>query len=158
MTRDVIKMRHDQAAAAPASDASGQSSGRRNNTKSRECPVVQIADDGSIEWVINSSGGAQRESLNRRAVAAAMKEAVLITLAVDMETGRIDPKTPFMVNSGRRGPRYNRPYEVEPGVIEQFRLGENQARFEAEWDDETGNWIFGKRVDDAPSLTGAQWH
>jgi hypothetical protein len=53
MTRDVIKMRHDQAAAAPASDASGQPSGRRNNTKSRECPVVQIADDGSIEWVIN---------------------------------------------------------------------------------------------------------
>jgi hypothetical protein len=54
-----------------------------------------------------------------------------------------------MVNSRRRGPRYNRPYEDEPGVIEQFRPGESQARFEAEWDDETGDWIFGKRVDDA---------
>jgi hypothetical protein len=54
-----------------------------------------------------------------------------------------------MVNSRRHGPRYNRPYEDEPGVIEQFRPGEHQARFEAEWDYETGNWIFGKRVDDA---------
>jgi hypothetical protein len=54
-----------------------------------------------------------------------------------------------MVNSRRRGSRYNRPYEDEPGVIEQFRPGESQARFEAEWDDETGDWIFGKRVDDA---------
>jgi hypothetical protein len=49
----------------------------------------------------------------------------------------------------RPGPRYNRPYEDEPGVIEQFRPGECQARFEAKWDDESGNWIFGKRVDDA---------
>jgi hypothetical protein len=54
-----------------------------------------------------------------------------------------------MVNSRRRGPRYNCPYEDESGVIEQFRLGENQARLQAEWDDEIGNWIFGKRVDDA---------
>jgi hypothetical protein len=79
-----------------------------------------------------------------------MKEIVLVTLAIDTETGKIDPEAPFMVNSrSRRGARYNRPYQDEPGVIEQFRLGENQARFEAEWDDETGNWIFGKRVDDA---------
>jgi hypothetical protein len=48
-----------------------------------------------------------------------------------------------------RGPRYNRPYEDEPGVIEQFRPGECQVRFEAEWNDEKGDWIFGKRVDDA---------
>jgi len=54
MTRDVIKMRQDQAASAPAdSHAGGQSSGRRTSSKSRECPVVKIADDGSIEWVIN---------------------------------------------------------------------------------------------------------
>ena len=53
MTRDVIKMRHDQAAAAPLSDASGQSSDRRTNSKSRDCPVVQTAEDGSIQWVIN---------------------------------------------------------------------------------------------------------
>jgi hypothetical protein len=54
MTRDVIKMRRDQTAAAPAdSHASGQSSGRRTGSKSRECAVVRTADDGSIEWVIN---------------------------------------------------------------------------------------------------------
>jgi hypothetical protein len=46
MTRDVIKMRHDQAAAAPADS-------HRTSFKSRECPVVQTAEDGSIEWVIN---------------------------------------------------------------------------------------------------------
>jgi hypothetical protein len=54
-----------------------------------------------------------------------------------------------MVNSSRRGPRYNRPYEDEPGVIEQFRPGVCQVRFEAEWDDEKGDWIFGRRVNDA---------
>jgi hypothetical protein len=54
MTRDVIKMRQDQAASALAdSHASGQSSGRRTSSKSRECPIVQTAEDGSIEWVIN---------------------------------------------------------------------------------------------------------
>jgi len=68
---------------------------------------------------------------------------------MDTETGEIDPSAPFMVNSSRRGPRYNRPYEDEPGVIEQFRPGECQARFEAKWDDESGNWIFAQRVDDA---------
>ena len=78
-----------------------------------------------------------------------MKEIVLVTLAMDTDTGEIDPSAPFMVNSRRYGPRYNRPYEDEPGVIEQLRPGEHQARFEAEWDYETGNWIFGKRLDDA---------
>lgn len=54
MTRDVIKMRQDQTASAPAdSHAKGQSSGRRTGSKSGECPVVQTADDGSIEWVTN---------------------------------------------------------------------------------------------------------
>ena len=54
MTRDVLNLRKEQAASAPAdSYASGQSSGRRTSSKSRECPVVKIADDGSIEWVIN---------------------------------------------------------------------------------------------------------
>jgi hypothetical protein len=47
MTRDVIKMRKEQAASAPASsNASRQSSGR-------ECPIVQTAEDGSVDWVIN---------------------------------------------------------------------------------------------------------
>jgi hypothetical protein len=54
-----------------------------------------------------------------------------------------------MVNSRRRGPRFNRPWEDEPGVIEQFRPGERQVRFKAEWNDKKGDWIFGKRVDDA---------
>jgi hypothetical protein len=55
LTRDVIKMRQDRAASAPTeSHASDQSSGRRTGSKSRgECPVVQIADDGSIKSVIN---------------------------------------------------------------------------------------------------------
>jgi hypothetical protein len=78
-----------------------------------------------------------------------MKEIVLVTLAMDTETGEIDPKAPFMVNSRRRGPRYNRPYQDERGVTEQFRPGEHRARFEAVWNYEKGDWIFGKRVDDA---------
>jgi hypothetical protein len=54
MTRDVVKMRQDQAAAAPAdSHASSQSSGPRTGSKSRECPVVKTAEDGSIDWIIN---------------------------------------------------------------------------------------------------------
>jgi hypothetical protein len=54
ITRDVIKMRKDQAAAAPAdSHGSGPSTSRRTGSKSRECPIVQTREDGSIEWVIN---------------------------------------------------------------------------------------------------------
>jgi hypothetical protein len=34
-----------------------------------------------------------------------MKEIVLVTLAIDAATGKVDPAAPFMVNSGRRGPR-----------------------------------------------------
>jgi hypothetical protein len=78
-----------------------------------------------------------------------MKEIVLVTLAIDTKTREIDPQAPFMVNSRRRGTRYNRPYQDEPGVIEQFRPGEHRARFEAVWNYEKGDWIFGKRVDDA---------
>jgi hypothetical protein len=54
ITTDVIKMRKDQAAAAPAdSHGSGPSSGHRTGSKSRECPIVQTREDGSIDWVIN---------------------------------------------------------------------------------------------------------
>jgi hypothetical protein len=85
-----------------------------------------------------------------------MKEIVLVTLAINTKTGEIDPKAPFTVNSRRRGPRYNCPFlkvscaldEDEPAVTEQFRPGECQVRFEAERNDEKGDWIFGKRVDD----------
>ena len=78
-----------------------------------------------------------------------MKEIVFVTLAIDTETGEIDHKAPFMVNSSRPGTRFNRPYQDEPSVIEQFRPGECQVRFEAEWNDETGEWKFGKRIVDA---------
>jgi hypothetical protein len=78
-----------------------------------------------------------------------MTEIVLVTLAIDTETGKIDPDAPFMVNSRRRGTRYNRPYYDEPEVIAQFRPGECQVRFEAEWNPKTGDWIFGRRIDDA---------
>jgi hypothetical protein len=40
-------------------------------------------------------------------------------------------------------------YEKEPAVIEQFRPGEREAHFEAEWSELIGGWIFGKRVVDA---------
>jgi hypothetical protein len=54
MTRDVIKMRQEQAASAPASSSAGrQSSSRRAGSETRECPVVQTAEDGSVDWVIN---------------------------------------------------------------------------------------------------------
>jgi hypothetical protein len=51
MTRDVIKLRQDQAASARADSAGGQSSDSR--TGSGECPIVHTAADGSIESVIN---------------------------------------------------------------------------------------------------------
>jgi hypothetical protein len=38
-----------------------------------------------------------------------------------------------MVNSFRRGPRYNRPYDDSRGVIEQFRPGECKVRLVAEY-------------------------
>jgi hypothetical protein len=78
-----------------------------------------------------------------------MKEIVLVMLAIDAESGDIDPTAPFMVISNRRGGRFNRPYRDEPTVIEQFRPGERQGQFEAVWNEKTGNWNFGKRVVDA---------
>ena len=54
MTRDVIKMRKEQAVSTPASsNASRQSSSRRAGSKTRECPVVKIGEDGSIVSVTN---------------------------------------------------------------------------------------------------------
>jgi hypothetical protein len=40
-----------------------------------------------------------------------MKEVVLVTLAVDAETGAIDPGAPFMVNS--RVPGRSHPYNLD---------------------------------------------
>jgi hypothetical protein len=73
-----------------------------------------------------------------------MKDIVLVTLAIDTTTGKMESGAPFMVNS--RVPGRSQPYQDEPEVIAQFQPGEFQARFEAEWDDEIGSWIFGKRV------------
>jgi hypothetical protein len=54
MTRDVITLRKEQAVSGPASsDAGRKSSSRGAGSKGRDCPIVQTAEDGSIEWVIN---------------------------------------------------------------------------------------------------------
>jgi hypothetical protein len=82
-----------------------------------------------------------------------MKEIVLVRLAIDPQTGTVDPTAPFMVipqrSELRRLPRRGGLYEKEPGVIEQFRPGEREAHFEAEWSKEEAGWKFGKRVIDA---------
>jgi hypothetical protein len=78
-----------------------------------------------------------------------MNEIVLVTLAIDTETGKIDPKAPFLVNSCRCGTLYNRPYEDEPGVIEQFRPGRVSGSVRRRMGRCNGRLIFGKRVDDA---------
>jgi len=74
-----------------------------------------------------------------------VKEIVLVTLAVDAETGAIDPTAPFVVSAPP--PHRRSVYENEPEAIAQFLRGECQARFEAEWTDD--GWKFGKRVVDA---------
>jgi hypothetical protein len=73
---------------------------------------------------------------------------VVVCLAIDAETGAIDRAAPFVVIPYQR-PHRGGVYDNEPEVVAQFRPGERQARFEAERDDEKGDWIFGKRVDDA---------
>jgi hypothetical protein len=82
-------------------------------------------------------------------------------LAIDAETGEIDPAAPFMVIPRRREllrlPGRSGIYEQEPGVIEQFRPGEREAQFEAEWSKQEGGWKFGKRVtDESRSRKSAQ--
>jgi hypothetical protein len=77
-----------------------------------------------------------------------MKEIVIVCLAIDAETGAIDPTAPFVVISRQRRQRSHRGgvYHNEPHVIAQFFPGERQAQFEAEWTE--GEWIFGKRIAD----------
>jgi hypothetical protein len=75
-----------------------------------------------------------------------MKEIVTVRLGSDVMAGdKLDPSAIFLVSSSRGTAMY----EDEPHVIEQMRPGEHTARFEAEWDDATGDWLFGKRVGDA---------
>jgi hypothetical protein len=76
-----------------------------------------------------------------------MKEIVLVTLAIDAATGDIDPTAPFVVTPPP--PHRRSVYGNEPGVIAQFLAGELQARFEAEWSDQDGEWKFGNWVRDA---------
>ena len=80
-------------------------------------------------------------------MAEVMKEIVIVSLATDPSTETIIPDAPFLVTAGRAD--RSGVYEKEPGVIEQFLPGEREARFEAEWSEEEGEWKFGKRVDDA---------
>ena len=76
-----------------------------------------------------------------------MKEIVIVSLAIDAKTGTIIPDAPFLVTASRAD--RSGVYDQEPEVIAQVLPGEEQARFEAEWNDEKGDWIFGKRVVDA---------
>jgi len=82
---------------------------------------------------------------DRRTVAAAMKEIVVVCLAIEAETGMVDSAAPFVVIPFQR-PHRGGIYHNEPDVTAQLRPGERQARFEAEWSD--GEWKFGKRVAD----------
>jgi hypothetical protein len=60
----------------------------------------------------------------------------------------LDPTAPFVVipRQPRLQPHRGGVYHNGPDVIAQFRPGERQARFEAEWTDD--GWKFGKRVTD----------
>jgi hypothetical protein len=74
----------------------------------------------------------------------AIKEIVTVRLGVDLVTGKFDLTAPLMVRSSRGIQLYT----DEPHVIEQFRPDDVIARFEAEWDEATATWKFGKRVAD----------
>jgi hypothetical protein len=78
-----------------------------------------------------------------------VKEIVIVCLAIDAETGTIDPAAPFVVVPPQARLQTHRGgvYHNEPDVIAQFLPGERQARFEAKWN--CGEWKFGKRVDEA---------
>lgn len=54
MTRDVLQLRKQDLSSTPAEPAARpRSRDRRSSSESRECPVVNMADDGSISYIIN---------------------------------------------------------------------------------------------------------
>ena len=66
-----------------------------------------------------------------------MKDIVLVTLAIDAARPSWSTAAfPAEANSTRTSPEL---------LLSSSRV-RSQARFEAKWDDETGDWIFGKRV------------
>ena len=76
-----------------------------------------------------------------------MKATVLVRLGFDPRTGAIDIAASFMVIADR--PDRSGTTTTSPRSFAQFLAGERDARFDAEWNEETGDWIFGKRVADA---------
>jgi hypothetical protein len=74
-----------------------------------------------------------------------VKEIVVVCLATDAKTGAVLPDAPILVKASRRD--RSGVYDQEPEVIAQFLLGEEKARFEAEWTDD--GWKFGRRITDA---------
>jgi hypothetical protein len=64
ITRDVLKMRKENASGTSGSNASGTSASNANRRTSRrhggavkgDCPVVKYTGDGSIDYVINCPG------------------------------------------------------------------------------------------------------
>ncbi len=54
MTRDVMQLRKQDVGSTPAEPTvRSRSRGHRANSESRECPIVNMADDGSISNIIN---------------------------------------------------------------------------------------------------------
>ena len=61
LTRDVLKMRKENASGTSGSNASGSSASRRTSRRHGgavrgECPVVKYTEQGSIDYVINCPG------------------------------------------------------------------------------------------------------
>jgi hypothetical protein len=55
MTRDVIKMRKERSQATTVGSGAGRQKGdSRGSTKSQDCPIVKIGEDGSVAWVITN--------------------------------------------------------------------------------------------------------
>jgi hypothetical protein len=56
MTRDVLKLRKEEASGTSGSSARRRTSHRRGGAVTGECPIVKYTDDGLVDYVINCSG------------------------------------------------------------------------------------------------------